>query len=171
LFDHDIGKALEAQQNSPLGYDSEYRTAATLAPHLGLHPNWNCFNILPNKGSDWPLEELEEEKRKDNVKEALTFGNHKGAAINPVLLRALVNNDVTYGFAIPFPLDKIKKLKGILFMPLNIQAQNTTDEMGWIVPKNRLTHDQSYKWKSSSTSVNSRVRKEDLLPCYYGGVV
>jgi hypothetical protein len=82
-----------------------------------------------------------------------------------------VNNNVTYGFAIPFPLDKIEKLKGILFAPLNIQAQNTIDKMGWIFPKNRLAHDQRYKWKSSSTSVNSRVRKEDLLPCYNGGVV
>jgi hypothetical protein len=56
-----------------------------------------------------------------------------------------VNDGVTYGFAIPFPLDKIKKLKGILFAPLNIQVQNTIDKMGWIIPKNGLTHDQSYK--------------------------
>ncbi len=144
---------------------------ATLMPLLRIHPNWDCIKILLKEGSDWPLEELDKEKKKDNIKEALTFGNHKGASTNPALLKALVNKDVTYGFAIPFPLDKIKKLKGILFAPLNIQAQNTIDETGQIVPKNRLTHDQSYKWKSSSTSVNSQVRKEDLLPCYYGGVV
>jgi hypothetical protein len=170
-FDHDIGKALEAQQNSPLGYGSEFRTAATLAPLLRLHPNWDCFMILLKKGSDWPLEELDKEKRKDDVKEALTFRNHKGASTNPALLQALVNDDVIYGFAIPFSHDKIRKLKGILFAPLYIQAQNTIDKTGWIVPKNRLTQDQSYKWKSSTTSVNSQVRKEDLLPCYYGGVV
>jgi hypothetical protein len=170
-FNHNIGKALEAQQNSPLGYGSEFRMAATLAPLLRLHPNWDCFKILLNKGSDWSLEELVEEKRKDNVKEALIFGNHKGTSTNPVLLQALVNNNLTYGFATPFPLNKIEKLKGILFAPLNIQGQNKIDKTGWIVLKNRLTRNQSYKWKSSSTSVNSQVRKKDLLPCYYGGVV
>jgi hypothetical protein len=136
---------LEAQQNSPLGYGSEFRIAATLAPLLGLQPIWDCFKILLNEGSDWPLEELDKVKRKDNVKEALTFGNHKSVSTNPVFLQALVNNDITNGFAIPFPLNKIEKLKGILFAPVNIQAQNTIDETGWILPKNRLTHNQSYK--------------------------
>jgi hypothetical protein len=85
-FNYNIGKALEAQQNSPLEYVSEFRTAATLAPILRLHPNWDCFKILLKEGSDWPLEELDKEKRKYNVKEALTFRNHKGASTNPVLL-------------------------------------------------------------------------------------
>ncbi len=85
-FNHNIGKALEAQHNSPLGYRSEFRMAATLAPLLGLHPTWDRFKILLKEGSDWPLEELDKEKRKDNVKEALTFENHKGASTNPVLL-------------------------------------------------------------------------------------
>jgi hypothetical protein len=38
-FNYNIGKALEAQQNSPLRYGSEFRKAATLAILLGLHPN------------------------------------------------------------------------------------------------------------------------------------
>jgi hypothetical protein len=42
--------------------------------------------------------------------------------------------------------------------PMNIMAQNTISELGKIVPKDRLTHDQSWKW-SSGTSVNSRVQK------------
>ena len=62
-------------------------------------------------------------------------------------------------------------IPGILFAPLNIQEQNTIDSTGRIVPSKRLTHDQSYKWSASGTSVNSRTRKEELLPCVYGGVV
>ena len=34
-------------------------------------------------------------------------------------------------------------------------------------PKNRMTHDQSWKWQSE-TSVNSRVDEEKLMPCYLG---
>jgi hypothetical protein len=45
--------------------------------------------------------------------------------------------------------------------PMNIMAQNTINELGRIVPKDRLTHDQSWKW-SSGTSVNSRIKKELL---------
>ena len=51
---------------------------------------------------------------------------------------------------------------------MNISAQNSIDEFGNIVPKDRLTHDQSFKWSSSGTSVNSRVLDEHLSPLCYG---
>ena len=54
--------------------------------------------------------------------------------------------------------------------PMNITNQNTIDEHGRVVGKDRLTHDQSYKW-SSETSVNSRVVKEELLPCKFGACI
>jgi hypothetical protein len=34
-----------------------------------------------------------------------------------------------------------------------------------------MTHNQSFKWTASGTSVNSRVDKNQLLPCVYGGVI
>jgi hypothetical protein len=71
------------------------------------------------------------------------------------------------GFALPFPLNKIKKIPGVLLAPLNIQLQKTINERGKIIPKDRLTHDQSWKWQSE-TSVNSRVDEEQLMPCYFG---
>ena len=52
--------------------------------------------------------------------------------------------------------------------PMNIQLQNTIDEHGNIVQKDRLTHDQSYKWESSGTSFNSRIDKSTLQPCMFG---
>jgi hypothetical protein len=66
-----------------------------------------------------------------------------------------------------FPLDKIKQLSGILLALLNIQLQKTINEQGEIIPKNRMTHDQNWKWQSG-TSVNSRVDKEQLMLCYFG---
>jgi hypothetical protein len=51
--------------------------------------------------------------------------------------------------------------------PMNIMRQNTIDEQGRIVEKDRLTHDQSYVW-GSGHSVNSRVEKDALLPCMFG---
>ena len=40
-----------------------------------------------------------------------------------------------------------------------IMAQNMINKFGQVVSKDRLTHDQSWKW-GSGTSVNIRVRKE-----------
>ncbi len=51
--------------------------------------------------------------------------------------------------------------------PMNIMVPNTIDKFGQIIPKDRLTHNQSWKW-SSSTSVNSRIQKELLQACWYG---
>jgi hypothetical protein len=51
--------------------------------------------------------------------------------------------------------------------PVNIASQNTIDETGCIITKDRLTHDQSFKW-GSGTSVNSRVNLHSLLPCPFG---
>jgi hypothetical protein len=36
-----------------------------------------------------------------------------------------------------------------------------------MIPKNRLTHNQSWKWQSG-TSVNSRVNAKKLMPYYFG---
>jgi hypothetical protein len=81
-----------------------------------------------------------------------------------------VKDDMTRGFALPLPLNKIALIPGILLAPLNIQAQSTINKWGEIIPKDRLTHDQSWKWQSE-TSVNSRVGKEKLMPCYFGRAI
>ncbi len=73
-----------------------------------------------------------------------------------------MNNDVIHGFALPLPLPKIKNIKGALLDPLNIQAQHSINETGRIVDKDRLTHDQSYKWTQSQASVNSQTKKDKL---------
>jgi hypothetical protein len=55
----------------------------------------------------------------------------------------------------------------LLMAPMNIMTQNTINKIGQIIPKDQLTHNQSWKW-SSGTSVNSRVRKELLQACRFG---
>ena len=108
--------------------------------------------------------------RQLDLEEALTFGNHKGASSQPELLRRLIEKDVTHGFGLVIPLSTVKCIPGALLAPMNIMKQNTIDELGNIIPKDRLTHDQSYKW-SSGTSVNSRVQFNTLLPCRFGACI
>ena len=101
------------------------------------------------------------------MEEAIAFENHKGAKRNPVLQRSLVEKDVTRGYGLVLPLKKVHKIPGLLLAPMNIMTQNTIDEHGRIIEKDRSTHDQSFKW-GPGTSVNSRVDKEELLPCRFG---
>jgi hypothetical protein len=66
-----------------------------------------------------------------------------------------------------YVMSTVQKVPGALIAPMNIMEQNTIDEFGSIIPKQRLTHDQSFTW-SSGTSVNSRIDFTTLLPCKYG---
>ena len=59
-----------------------------------------------------------------DLREALRFGNHKGASSQPgELLKELVTSNVVHGYALPLPLDKITCIPGVCMAPLNIHAQ------------------------------------------------
>ena len=169
-YGFNLGAAIEANSSSPLGYGSEFRPVHILAPIFERHPNWNRLKTLLTVGSKWPLEQLSNEIRKSDLAEALTFGNHKGATSKPELLRQLIEKDVIHGFGLVIPLSTVNYIPGALLAPMNIMKQNTIDEFGNIIPKDRLTHDQSYKW-SSGTSVNSWVQFSSLLPCRFGACI
>ena len=48
--------------------------------------------------SDWPLDELCTEVKLKDLKDAIEFGNHKGAKKNPELLRKLVEKDIIHAY-------------------------------------------------------------------------
>ena len=100
------------------------------------------------------------------MEEAISFGNHKGAKRNPVLLRSLLEKDVTHRYGLVLPLSKVSRIPGILTALIKIMTQNTIDEHGRIIEKDSLMHNQSYKWDSGN-SVNIRVDKDELLPCRF----
>jgi hypothetical protein len=170
-FNKDINQTILAQMDSPLRFGSEFQKSTTLAPLLHLHPNRTSLNLLLIECSSWHLDAISDSDQQADVKEALTFGNHKGATNNLELLELLGNSNVVHGFALPLPLPKIKNIKGMLLAPLNIQAQHSINKTGRIVDKDCLTHDQSYKWTQSQMSMNSWTKKDKLLLCVYGGVI
>ena len=166
-YNYNVKTAIEAQKDSPLSYGSEFKATEILDPIFGLHPNWNRMRFILKNGSCWPLDDLPLSLRKKDLKEAMAFGNHKGAESNTGTLRELVKKDVIHGYGLVLPLDKLERIPGVLLAPMNMMKQNSIDECGRIVEKDRLTHDQSYEWGSGS-SVNSRINKDLLLPCKFG---
>jgi hypothetical protein len=106
-------------------------------------------------GLQWPTEPITKEDRAADLIKALKFGNHKGAMTQPELLLKLVSGNVEHGYALPLPLRKVKRIPGICMAPLNIQPQWTINEHKEIIKKDRSTHDQSFEWEKSGSSVNS----------------
>ena len=166
-FGGDLQKAIDAQEGSPLSYGSEFKAVPILAQIFSRHPTWKKMESILSNGSTWPLQPIDNDNRLLDINDALAFGNHKGASQQHELLLNLIQDDVERGFALPLPLDKIKQINGTVIAPMNIQTQATINEYGEIIPKNRMTHDQSWKWQSE-TSVNDRVIDEELMPCYFG---
>ncbi len=131
----DIGLAIANNQDSPLGYGSEFRPVSLLKPLLHIHPYWMKFKELLTEGSHWPLDIISEPDSQADVAEALAFGNHKEAVNNPSLLRSLITDDITQGFALPLPLESIDRIHGVLLAPMNIASQDTINEHGIVIPK------------------------------------
>ena len=92
LSDHDLdlSKALLAQKGSPLDYGSEFKPVGVLKPLFRHHPNWCRMEKILKEGSEWPMEDISPRDRTSDLKEALSFGNHKGASNNKELLKNLV---------------------------------------------------------------------------------
>jgi hypothetical protein len=85
----------------------------------------------------------------------------------PDLLQKLVGKDVSYKYRFAIPLSSVTTIPGVCMALMNIMSQNTINKEGQVVPKDRLTHDQSWRW-SSGTSVNSQVQKDLLVTCCCG---
>ena len=116
---------MEVQRNSVVGYGSEFRDVDTFQKIFGRHPNWTRMSKILEDGSEWPLEPLNEELRRNDVDAALAFGNHKSTSLQSKLLQKLVSKDVHFSYCLPLPLNKTQKIPGALLTPMNIQKQNT----------------------------------------------
>ncbi len=111
--------------------------------------------------------EISKSDRIADLTNALQFGNHKGASQKPDLLKKLISDDICYGYGLVIPRGKISRLPNACVAPMNITKQFTLDARGEIVDKERLTHDQSFRWQSG-LSVNRRVIRDGLQHCMYG---
>ena len=97
----DLSKAIEDQSNTPVGYGSEFKKPRILSHLLGNHPLWPMMESILKHGAQWPTNPISEEERIGDAKEALKFGNHKGAKSQPELLKRLVTGDVIHGPSAP----------------------------------------------------------------------
>ena len=86
---------------------------------------------------------------------------------HPDAVQSLLQTEVLQGWQLPLPRHLISQLPGVVIAPLGMVSQSNINARGEIVPKHRLTHDQSFEF-TPGTSVNSRVITEELTLCCYG---
>ena len=146
---------------------SEFKPVAILEQVFGRHPLWFRARVTLVEGVDPDCDSLTEEERLSDLEEALSRGNHKSASSRPTVLEKLMSNDITYGYGVPFPRARALDIPGLVLLPAGIALQNTISEQGEIIPKERLTHDQSFCY-GSKKSWNSRVHRDTLTHLRYG---
>ena len=132
------------------------------------HPLWRDLSSGIKSGFNYPLTPPSNKDRKFDLQEALIFWNHKEVDKNRDFYLHLIKEDVVYGYCLLFPLSTIKHISGEIVSSLNIAKKNKINERGDIIPSKRFAHNQSIIYKSSKTSVNSRIIKEKLPPIMYG---
>jgi hypothetical protein len=154
---------------SPISYGSEFRESWRLAPLLHDHPLWPRFKNILDNGSVFPLmDPPPEDVRMQDFDRILEYGNHKSAKMNIDILNEHLSKEVQRGWLIPLRPGDARKLGNASIAPMGVVSQSTINELGEIVPSNRVTHDLSFPGPISGVSINSRTKMECLEPCYYG---
>jgi len=154
---------------SPMSYGSEFRRSHTLEPLLHNHHLWKRFKDILNQGSIFPLAPPPpEDIQKQDFDAALTYKNHKSAIKEVKILNEHLSKELEKGWLIPLLPEDAKKLENAIISPMGVVSQSTINELGEIIPSNRITHDLSFPGKISGTSINSRTLIDQLEPCVYG---
>ena len=160
--------AISAQHNSPITYGSEFRPTSILQPLMHRHPIWEKTSHILNNGTTFPLTQINDTIRHKDLLAALEYKNHKSAHPITSSLAKHMSTEIEHGWSLPLPPNFALELKGAEIAPHGMVKQNTITELGEIVEKERVTHDQSYPGQYSKESINSRVIDEELADCLFG---
>ena len=166
-FGYDVEKVIDAQGDSVIAHGKEFRPTHVLGPLLHDHPYWKAFEQLSTSGAKCEFKELSENQRKEDLEQAIERGNHKSAASRPDLLQSLVDDDIVHGYQAPMPIRSSRLIVNGVLVPCGISDQDSINELGEIISKNRLTHDQSFDF-SEKNSVNNRLIRDNLPELRYG---
>ena len=166
-YNLDLECALSQNSNTQLRYGSEFKSTELLELIFKKHPLWNKMKNQLTTGCSYPMTEISKEAERQDLVEAIEFGNHKGVEENQELFETIMNEEVKKGWVLVIPRKNILSLSNAIASPMNIASQFGIDENGTIKEKKRLTHNQSMEF-SSKSSVNNRLIDDQLQDVMYG---
>jgi hypothetical protein len=120
-------------------------------------------------GIHYLLRELWEAERQEDLEAILAQGNHKSATLNGECLQSMLNDKVIQGWQLLLPWEAATSILYAVIGPVGLVEQDSINEFSEIIPKWRLTHDQSFNVvHNTQCSINDRLQVEELTPCQYG---
>ncbi|GKZ00037.1 hypothetical protein MPSEU_000957100 [Mayamaea pseudoterrestris] len=164
----DLASLLFSNKNLPTCPGSNFRPIELLDPIFAGHPTWQRVRSTLTQGACFPLTPLTEELRKEEMEAILEYGNHKSATKERVAVLETLQEETAKGWHLPLPLEALHLLPNVSVAPfgyvkqLKLQADGSRKEAG------RITHDQTFCQRHAGTSVNDRVREDELPPVFYG---
>jgi hypothetical protein len=160
--DFDLGKLLEAEKGTTLGFGSEFRSIDQLRKVMGGHPNFPPLEEIISNGMSYRYSRtITDEEREKERTELLARGNHKSAQDEPEQIARLLQKEVLHGFALPIPVSVVEKIKGSSIQPLGLAKQWGLQSDGSRKVKYRMTQDLTYCLTMTlaglPVSINSRI--------------
>ena len=159
---------LNQEKKSVTSYGSEFKNSSQLNDLLKSHPQWLDLKDKLNNGSSFPLEEIQEDLRANNIDAAFERGNHKSAIKYEEFLAKAIEKETKKGWLIITPEDKYKEVPGLVLSPMGVVEHLGVIASGKFKEKLRVTHDLSFPGAHSDESLNSTVMKEELQPFMFG---
>lgn len=159
---------LNTNPKSVTSFGSEFKDPQDLDRLFSYHPRWKQLRHRLHRAVHFPLEDLEEELRLADLKAAYKRGNHKSADKNAAFLAEAVLKEIHKGWGLPLPDDSYLEIPELIINPMGVQNHIGVMDDGTFDAKLRNTHDLSWLGEVSKTSVNSRVKKDEMLPCMFG---
>ena len=111
------------------------------------------------EGIEYPLEDISEEERKNDLEYMMRRGNHKSSMeprVNAETLKENYGTEVRRGWMLPISMRCLQKVRGAGVIPVGKATQYTVDDKGKRKIKRRTTHDASFP-PPSNKSVNLRM--------------
>jgi hypothetical protein len=166
-FNFNLDQSIKAQQGTQVFYGSEFRDPSLLEKIFKNHPLWHFIKQILSEGASYPLMDIPDEIRKEDLIFHKDRGNHKSALKHKEIISNIIKEDIEQGFALILPIQTLHLIQNASLAPLGCVKQWTINKSGERVAKYRLTHDQSFLGPSG-TSVNDRTTHEALPPLVYG---
>ena len=167
-YDMDLQKLFDHHPNNIITPGSEFRPAEILQPLLEGHPYWPRLHRLLTHGVAYPLKAVEYEPARRAENDAiLMYGNHASGKKHPEALSKVLKKDAANGFSLPITFDCARNIKHSRISPMGVAQQFGIDAHGDLVPKDRLTHDQSFSL-GHCPSTNELIDQSQLIDLVMG---
>ena len=166
---YDLSLALKKEKGSMMEPGSEFRSKPVLEPLFIHHEFWEKMGKIVSEGVSYPMEDIAIDEQKSDLLKMIDRGNHKSATQkenNPTLVKNY-DNEVKHGWMLPVTIESLNRIKGAAVIPIGVAQQSSIDADGNKYTKRRTTHDASFP-PPSGKSINNRLVRELLEPCFYG---